>query len=121
MRSGSESSHSLTPRRYHACAPLPPVPARPLRHGCAPPSQPPTAADAPTVVKPPSAMEVLGGRARSLPAVPDVVPLPKTLDELCSFSVMPRDHTNYAATWLTLSAATAALAVKAVRGTMRRA
>lgn len=30
-------------------------------------------------------------------------------------SVMPQDHFNYAATWWTLSAATLALAVKAIR------
>jgi surfeit locus 1 family protein len=32
------------------------------------------------------------------------------------FPVMPDDHRNYAATWLTLSAATGAMAVSALRG-----
>ena len=34
---------------------------------------------------------------------------------------MPSDHLNYAATWGTLSAATLALAVKAIRQGMRAA
>ena len=65
--------------------------------------------------KPPSTMEVLGGRTRAAPAAPDALPLPKTIADLRRFSVMPSDHFNYAATWFTLSAATAALAVKAAR------
>lgn len=39
----------------------------------------------------------------------------------CNRSVMPQDHFNYAATWWTLSAATLALAVKAVRQGIRAA
>lgn len=65
--------------------------------------------------KPPSTMEVLGGRTRPAPTAPDALPLPKTIADLRRFSVMPSDHFNYAATWFTLSAATAALAVKAAR------
>ena len=34
-------------------------------------------------------------------------------------SVMPQDHFNYAATWWTLSAATLALGVKAIRQGVR--
>lgn len=67
------------------------------------------------VPKPPSAMEVLGGRTRSTHSAQDTVPLPRAASELKIFSVMPGDHFNYAATWFTLSAATAALAVKAAR------
>lgn len=41
------------------------------------------------------------------------------LGYLPACSVMPQDHFNYAATWWTLSAASLALAVKAVRQGMR--
>ncbi|KAL4858969.1 Surfeit locus protein 1 [Chlorella vulgaris] len=68
---------------------------------------------------PPSATEVLGGRGHipkaSLALADESYPLPKSLEDLMHFSVMPSDHLNYAATWWTLSAATLALAVKAVR------
>ncbi|EFN55425.1 hypothetical protein CHLNCDRAFT_134584 [Chlorella variabilis] len=57
---------------------------------------------------PPSAMDV-----------EERYPLPKSLDDLMHFSVMPQDHFNYAATWWTLSAATLALAVKAIRQGVR--
>ena len=62
----------------------------------------------------PSAMDVLGGR-KSRPRTREDYPLPKSAGDLLAFSVMPRDHVNYAATWFTLSGATAALAVKALR------
>lgn len=48
------------------------------------------------------------------PAYPSLPPQRHaTLLRPCS--VMPRDHLNYAATWWTLSAATLALAGKAIR------
>lgn len=66
-------------------------------------------------------MAVLGrGSAQSLPRAEEPLPAPKTLEELCRFSVMPSDHLNYAVTWFTLSAATAVLAVKAARQAGRR-
>ncbi|KAL4420297.1 hypothetical protein ABPG77_001387 [Micractinium sp. CCAP 211/92] len=63
---------------------------------------------------PPSAMDVLGGRGY-MPKVEEQYPLPKSAQDLLHFSVMPQDHLNYAATWWSLSAATLALAVKAIR------
>ncbi|PSC69935.1 Surfeit locus 1 [Micractinium conductrix] len=63
---------------------------------------------------PPSAMDVLGGRGH-IPKVEEQYPLPKSMQDMMHFSVMPQDHLNYAATWWTLSAATLALAVKAIR------
>ncbi|KAL4428536.1 hypothetical protein ABPG75_002625 [Micractinium tetrahymenae] len=63
---------------------------------------------------PPSAMDVLGGRGY-MPKVEEEYPLPKSMKDLLHFSVMPQDHLNYAATWWSLSAATLALAVKAIR------
>lgn len=50
-----------------------------------------------------------GTRARPTPP-PTLLPTPAL-----PRSVMPQDHLNYAATWWTLSAATLALAVKAIR------
>jgi len=64
---------------------------------------------------PPSAMEVLGGRGGRVGRPQEVYPLPKSEGDLMAFSVMPRDHLNYAATWFTLSGATALLAAKALR------
>lgn len=63
---------------------------------------------------PPTAIDVLGGRAR-LPQVEEAYPLPKSMKDMMHFSVMPQDHFNYAATWWTLSGATLLLAVKAIR------
>lgn len=63
---------------------------------------------------PPTATEILGGRRRG-PDIQESYPLPKSMDDMKHFSVMPQDHFNYAATWWTLSAATLALAVKAIR------
>lgn len=65
---------------------------------------------------PPTAMEVLGGRGTvGRPAVEELYPLPKSAGDMMAFSVMPRDHANYAATWFTLSGATTLLAVRALR------
>lgn len=64
---------------------------------------------------PPTAMDVLGGRARSLPRAAAEFPAPKADGDLLRFSVMPRDHLNYALTWGTLAAASLGLAAKAVR------
>jgi len=71
---------------------------------------------------PPTAMEVLGGRGSKVRArasslrAEESYPLAKTVGDMMAFSVMPRDHMNYAATWFTLAGATALLAVKALRG-----
>lgn len=63
---------------------------------------------------PSSAMDVLGGRGlRGKPA--DEFPIEKSLGDMQNFSVMPRDHMNYAATWFTLSGATGLLAIKVLR------
>jgi surfeit locus 1 family protein len=68
---------------------------------------------------PPTAMDVLGGRG-ARPRAKEEYPLPKTCGDLLAFSVMPRDHANYAATWFTLSAATGALALKALKALAKR-
>ena len=47
--------------------------------------------------------------------LPACLILPCTSSLSIPRSVMPQDHFNYAATWWTLSAATLALAVKAIR------
>lgn len=67
----------------------------------------------------PTAMDVLGGRA-SLKAAneqkkSEAYPLAKSIGDLRHFSVMPSDHTNYALTWFTLSAATTGLAYKVIK------
>jgi surfeit locus 1 family protein len=67
---------------------------------------------------PPTATEILGGRRRG-PDIQESYPLPKSMDDMMQFSVMPQDHFNYAATWWTLSAATLALGVKAIRQGVR--
>jgi surfeit locus 1 family protein len=70
---------------------------------------------------PPTAMEVLGGRGTHLgrPAIEKHYPLAKSVGDLMAFSVMPRDHANYAATWFTLSSATTLLAVRVLRRARR--
>ncbi len=66
-------------------------------------------------------MDVLGGRGAKPPRSGDVeYPIVKSVADLKSFSVMPSDHLNYAATWFTLSGATGLLAVKALRQAARR-
>ena len=70
----------------------------------------------------PTAMDILGGRT-TIQSVNDVrggeeYPLPKSLGDLRHFSVMPRDHMNYALTWFSLSAATTGLALQILRKRM---
>ena len=67
----------------------------------------------------PTAMDILGGRT-TIQSVNDVrdgeeYPLPKSLGDMRHFSVMPRDHMNYALTWFSLSAATTGLAISILR------
>lgn len=64
--------------------------------------------------KKPSTMEVLGGR-RVLPHDDIVYPIPRNVEDVLEFGTTPQGHMNYAATWLSLSAATAFMAVKAIR------
>lgn len=61
----------------------------------------------------PSAMELLGGRARTLPRA--TYPDPPSLGDVVTTTVSPDDHRNYAITWGSLSLATALLALKVVR------
>ncbi len=63
----------------------------------------------------PTSMELLALRTRAHAAA-EQYPLPRSLDDLMNFSVMPHDHRNYALTWFALSGATALLAVRAARG-----
>lgn len=73
---------------------------------------------------PPTAMEVLGGRGKahvnSNSQSEVIYPLPKSVGDMLSFSVMPRDHTNYAATWFTLSGATALMATRIIQKGLRK-
>lgn len=62
----------------------------------------------------PTSMDMLAFRTRP-GASHEWYPIPRAASDLLSFSVMPSDHQNYAATWFTLSAATAALAARALR------
>ncbi len=62
----------------------------------------------------PTTMEVLAGRTRG-PSAGEQYPIPRSLEDLMNFSVMPSDHRNYALTWYALSAATAVLALRAAR------
>mmetsp|Transcript_272 Transcript_272/g.623 ORF Transcript_272/g.623 Transcript_272/m.623 type:complete len:375 (-) Transcript_272:746-1870(-) len=68
----------------------------------------------------PTAMDILGGRTtiRTVNEEKDKesYPLAKSEGDLRHFSVMPRDHLNYALTWFSLSAATSALAYKVIKG-----
>jgi surfeit locus 1 family protein len=63
----------------------------------------------------PTVLDVLGGRGKLPPAPEEVYPLAKSEGDMGAFSVMPRDHMNYAITWFTLMAATGGMAVKALR------
>jgi surfeit locus 1 family protein len=63
----------------------------------------------------PTVLDVLGGRGKLPPAPEEVYPLAKSEGDMGAFSVMPRDHLNYAATWFTLMAATGGMAIKALR------
>ncbi|CAD7704251.1 unnamed protein product [Ostreobium quekettii] len=47
--------------------------------------------------------------------MPDAYPVAKRLDEFVQFTVMPRDHLNYAFIWFTLSIATAIMGMRAIR------
>ena len=62
----------------------------------------------------PTAMEVLAGRTRG-PSAAQAYPVPRSMEDLAYFPVMPSDHRNYALTWYSLSAATALLALRAAR------
>ncbi|CAL8465270.1 g4805 [Coccomyxa elongata] len=62
----------------------------------------------------PTSMELMALRTRTSSAE-DQYPLPRTMDDLMAFSVMPNDHRNYALTWFCLSGATAVLALRAAR------
>jgi surfeit locus 1 family protein len=68
----------------------------------------------------PTAMDILGGRTtiRTVNEEKDKesYPLAKSEGDLRHFSVMPRDHLNYALTWFSLSAATSGLAYKVIKG-----
>lgn len=64
----------------------------------------------------PTSMEVLALRTRTNSAAQERYPLPRGLEDLMNFSVMPDDHRNYALTWFALSGATALLAVRAAKG-----
>jgi surfeit locus 1 family protein len=64
--------------------------------------------------KKPSTMEVLGGR-RVLPHDDIVYPIPRNVEDVLEFGTTPQGHMNYAATWFSLSAATAFMAIKAIR------
>ena len=62
---------------------------------------------------PPTPIDVLARRKTMKgPAEPEVYPKPKPAGDLVELKVMPKDHFNYAATWFSLSAITAAMAVK---------
>ena len=65
-----------------------------------------------------SAMDILAGKTtvRQIRGERDEerYPIPKSLGDLQHFSVMPRDHLNYALTWFSLSAATSGLAWKII-------
>ncbi|KAK9832527.1 hypothetical protein WJX81_006045 [Elliptochloris bilobata] len=62
----------------------------------------------------PTTMDVLALRAQA-GAPAERLPSPRPAGDLLAFSVMPSDHRNYAATWFTLSGATALLALRAAR------
>lgn len=58
-------------------------------------------------------MELLGGRRQTGP--PETFPLPPSAADFTTTKVTPAEHLNYAATWGTLSLATGALAIRAIR------
>ena len=63
----------------------------------------------------PTVLDVLGGRGK-LPSAPvENYPLAKSEGDMGAFSVMPRDHMNYAITWFTLMVATGGMAFKALK------
>ena len=66
--------------------------------------------------RPPTPMEILALRTGTAPAEDCSYPAPRGPEDLLEFPVMPRDHLNYAATWLTLSAAVGAMALRFLRG-----
>lgn len=66
------------------------------------------------ISKKPSTMELLGGR-RVLPHDAIVYPIPRNVGDVLEFGTTPQGHMNYAATWFSLSAATAFMAIKAIR------
>ncbi|KAH7617170.1 hypothetical protein Ndes2526B_g07763 [Nannochloris sp. 'desiccata'] len=63
----------------------------------------------------PTVLDVLGGRGKLPPAPEEVYPLAKSEGDMGAFSVMPRDHLNYAGTWFVLMLATGGMAGKALR------
>lgn len=66
--------------------------------------------------RPPTPMEILALRTGTAPAEDRSYPAPRGPEDLLEFPVMPRDHLNYAATWLTLSAAVGVMALRFLRG-----
>lgn len=62
----------------------------------------------------PTSMELMALRTRTSSAQ-EQYPLPRTMEDLMTFSVMPHDHRNYALTWFSLAGATALLALRAGR------
>lgn len=73
-----------------------------------------TEAPAGSQVNVPTTMELLAGRTRG-PTAAQEYPLPRKMEDLMSFSVMPSQHRNYALTWYALSGSTALLALRAAR------
>ena len=66
--------------------------------------------------RPPTPMEILALRTGAAPAQDRSYPAPRGPEDLLEFPVMPRDHLNYAATWLTLSAAVGVMALRFLSG-----
>jgi surfeit locus 1 family protein len=66
-----------------------------------------------------SAMDILAGRTTvrqiNQEREEEMYPIAKSIGDLQHFSVMPRDHLNYAVTWFSLSAATSGLAFSILR------
>lgn len=66
-----------------------------------------------------SAMDILAGKTTvrqiNEEKSDEQYPIPKSLGDMQHFSVMPRDHLNYALTWFSLSAATSGLAYSILR------
>jgi len=63
----------------------------------------------------PTVLDVLGGRGKIPSAPEEVYPIAKSEGDMGAFSVMPRDHLNYAGTWCVLMLATGGMAFKALR------
>ncbi|GAB4814338.1 hypothetical protein N2152v2_001384 [Parachlorella kessleri] len=68
----------------------------------------------------PTAADLLAGRQSLMPRPTDEFPQAKSVEDFMHWSVMPRDHLNYALTWFTLSGFTLLMAVKAIRQGVRK-